>query len=156
MIDHNLIYAPIEGSRGCSNTCSFCSLQKFWTNEKIKLRFKSVKRVVDEIEFIHKKYNINSFLFLDCSFENPHLNKDRIIETANEIISRNLNVITSYSIHYTKLYDIEKVKFIGLGRRNYAKLICEMGEHFNIEDLLHISQPIDKLTNDWEKGKKKG
>jgi len=48
---------------------------------------------------------------------------------------------------------IEKVKFIGLGRRNYAKLICEMGEHFNIEDLLHISQPIDKLTNDWEKVK---
>jgi len=134
MIDHNLIYAPIEGSRGCSNTCSFCSLQKFWTNEKIKLRFKSVKRVVDEIEFIHKKYNINSFLFLDCSFENPHLNKDRIIETANEIISRNLNI--AYFIN-------TRASFHKIATNELMNLLLESGlcgifigiESFNEEDL---------------------
>jgi hypothetical protein len=45
---------------------------------------------------------------------------------------------------------IEKIKFIGLGRRNYAKLIYEVGKHFTIPDLLHVSQPIDKLSSHWE------
>lgn len=134
MCQHNLIYAPIEGSRGCSNTCSFCSLQKFWTNEKTKLRFKSVKRTIDELEFIHKNYGINSFLFLDCSCENPHLNKDRMIETANEIINRKLSI--AYFINArASIHKILDKELMNLLLKSGLSGVFIGIESFNEEDL---------------------
>jgi radical SAM superfamily enzyme YgiQ (UPF0313 family) len=74
MVQHNLAHAAIDGARGCSNNCSFCSLQQFWKQGEIKYRSRSIKSIVCEIEYIINNYNVHSFSFLDCSYENPFYN----------------------------------------------------------------------------------
>lgn len=48
---------------------------------------------------------------------------------------------------------IEKIKFIGLGRRNYAQLIHKIGENFSVDNLIDMAADIDKLAQNWERVK---
>jgi len=73
-------------SRGCPARCAFCSIHTVWGR---KWRGRSAKNVVDEIEFLHKKYNSQQFRFQD---DNLTLDKKRIIEICNEITKRKLNI----------------------------------------------------------------
>ncbi len=84
MAGSNVGYALVEASRGCPHHCLFCSQWRFWGG---KWRFKSPKRVVDEIEFCHKEYGIRFIWFTD---DNLGLggNTDKICD---EIISRGLS-----------------------------------------------------------------
>lgn len=73
-------------SRGCPANCVFCSICTVWGR---KWRGRSPKNVVDEIEFLSKKYGAAQFRFQD---DNLTLNKERIIEICNEIIKRKLDI----------------------------------------------------------------
>jgi anaerobic magnesium-protoporphyrin IX monomethyl ester cyclase len=71
-------------SRGCSFGCVFCSEG----NKKVRLR--SPKNVVDEIEFITKTYPKLKYLtFWD---ENITIDQQRTIEICKEIIKRNIKL----------------------------------------------------------------
>ena len=52
----------------------------------------SPKLFVDEIEIIVKKYGIKIFNFIDCSFEDPGTNYERMASIANEIKARELDI----------------------------------------------------------------
>jgi radical SAM superfamily enzyme YgiQ (UPF0313 family) len=73
-------------SRGCSNRCLFCSAPGqfgwFW-------RGQSPKRVVDEIEYVIKKFGVDYIRFFDDHFT---FNKKRTIEICQEIKKRNLDI----------------------------------------------------------------
>lgn len=88
--------AQIEGTRGCTCRCTFCSYQTFWTcNHRQKVgewRAKSHKIVVDEIEQLAREDGITRFRFLDSSFENPYFNSERMNQIADELIKRDLNI----------------------------------------------------------------
>jgi len=76
----------IEASRGCPYRCVFCTN----SNIRKKIRFKSPKRVVEEIEYIKSKTNNNPvFTFVDDTLT---LHRDRIIEICNLIKEHNLNI----------------------------------------------------------------
>ncbi len=47
-------------NRGCSNSCRFCAAGVFYGK---KARFRSWRKIVDEIKYVREKYNINDFLF---------------------------------------------------------------------------------------------
>lgn len=51
---------PVHTSRGCPHRCSFCYSPAF---NKRKYRQKSAERVVEEIEYLNKKYKIKNFDF---------------------------------------------------------------------------------------------
>ncbi len=53
-------YALIEGSRGCSHECTFCTQWRHWQG---KWRLKSPKRVADEMEFCNRNYG-SEFIWL--------------------------------------------------------------------------------------------
>lgn len=61
-------------SRGCPFACKFCSSSSFWGR---KIRFFSAKRVVDEIELLHKKYKYKKVYIYDDLFS---INKERLRE----------------------------------------------------------------------------
>jgi radical SAM superfamily enzyme YgiQ (UPF0313 family) len=88
--------AQIEGARGCPCRCTFCSYQAFWAcnnkQEQGNWRAKSPSVIVDEIEQILREDGITRFRFLDSSFENPHLNSERMNQIADELIKRDLNI----------------------------------------------------------------
>lgn len=88
-----LQYIRICGSRGCYGTCSYCSNFVGRTQEGPRWRGRSPKNVVDEIEYLVKKYDFHTFDFIDSTFEDPpREGKERIAEIAREIIRRGLKI----------------------------------------------------------------
>jgi len=60
---------PILASRGCSRTCSFCSIHVFYRAAPGKVvRLRQPKRVVEEMRHLHHEKGINVFLFQDDDF----------------------------------------------------------------------------------------
>jgi len=78
-------YRHVCSSRGCPWNCLFCGSPKFWRR---RLRVRSPKNFVDEIELLYKK-GVNFFYFSD---DNLTIRKDRIIEICKEIIKRGLDI----------------------------------------------------------------
>ena len=76
----------IVSSRGCPGNCVFCSIHTVWGR---KWRARTPKNVVDEIEFLCKKYGAKQFRFQD---DNLTLNKKRILKICDEIIKRKLDI----------------------------------------------------------------
>ena len=79
--------AGIFSSRACPLDCNFCDM--FLIMGK-KHRKRSVKTIVDEIEFLHKGYNVNYFSFMDDQLT---LNKTHIINLCDEIIKRKIKIV---------------------------------------------------------------
>ncbi len=65
MADASKRYALIEGSRGCTNNCSFCSQCVFWRH---KWRSKSPKRIADEMQYVYETYGISFQWLTDDNF----------------------------------------------------------------------------------------
>lgn len=76
--------AGILGSRGCPFECSFCSIPII----KHKVRYRSAKNVVDEMEAIYDSCN-GRYSFVDDVLT---LNKKKTIELCDEILRRGLKV----------------------------------------------------------------
>jgi len=58
-------YGMIEASRGCPHRCTFCSQWKHWQGT---WRHKSVKRIAEEIEFLHTNYGSRLVWLTDDNF----------------------------------------------------------------------------------------
>lgn len=73
-------------SRGCSFDCSYCP---YMVTQTSKWRRRSAKNIVDEIEYLKKKYGVRSLVFRDIMYTQS---KQRAIEISEEMIRRNTNV----------------------------------------------------------------
>ena len=62
------IMLPIEVSRGCPGHCTFCSTKVFWGN---RIRHKSGKRILSEMEELFNLTGISSFEFIGDNFAHP-------------------------------------------------------------------------------------
>lgn len=74
-------------SRGCPFDCHFCSSTKFAGK---KWRARSAKSIADELEVLYRDYGYSAFTFLDDNFT---ISKERMMEFADEVESRNLKDI---------------------------------------------------------------
>lgn len=88
LADNTLKIAQLSTSRGCTGNCSFCCSRRFWKT----WRGKKIQNVVDEMEYIIKAYGVQRFNFIDCTFEDPGGNYDRIKALTDEISRRQLHV----------------------------------------------------------------
>ena len=77
--------AAIEVSRGCPHRCDFCNINKFWD---YKQRYKSVERICEELEQLHR-LGVREFIFTDDNFAQDHRHTTRLLE---EMICRNLGM----------------------------------------------------------------
>ncbi|MGQ9597765.1 MAG: B12-binding domain-containing radical SAM protein, partial [Thermoproteota archaeon] len=84
MTGPNVPYVLIEGSRGCSHSCTFCSQWKHWQR---RWRAKSPKRIVDEMEFCYRNYGSRFIWLTDDNFSFD----GRVGELADEIIDRKIS-----------------------------------------------------------------
>lgn len=111
------IKGNILTSRGCPNRCTFCVLKSISMK---KVRFRSVKNVVDEIEYMINNFpEMESLWFHDDTF---FVNNKRAIEICDEIIKRGLN---------------KKIRFVCNGRMKplSAELISKL-EQANFKHVL--------------------
>jgi radical SAM superfamily enzyme YgiQ (UPF0313 family) len=78
--------SSVLSNRGCRGHCSFCSVRHIYG---MGVRSRDIMAVVDEIEYLKTKYNINHITWLD---DDLFYNKQRAIGLFNEIIKRKLNI----------------------------------------------------------------
>lgn len=126
--------ATINISRGCPSECIYC-LSPIVNGKKIRKR--SVKNVIDEIQECVEKYKIRSFFFKADSF--THDNK-YIFEICKEIKSRNLQISWAANSRVDKINEnlLEEMKTAG------CWLIVFGIESGNEETLKNIKKNITK------------
>ena len=85
-------YASIEDSRGCPYNCTFCTQWKHWadpsTPERGCWRPRSIKKIVDEMEFCYEHYGSQWFWLTGDNV----IVGNRTKQLAQEILSRNLDI----------------------------------------------------------------
>jgi radical SAM superfamily enzyme YgiQ (UPF0313 family) len=81
----NIIF-PVMTSRGCVFWCDFCTAVRMFGK---KYRMRSPKKVVDELEYLYRKYGEKQYTFYDDAFT---VNQARTEEICNEILRRGLKI----------------------------------------------------------------
>ena len=72
-------------SRGCPYSCSFCASKAFWG-----FRTRTPKNIVDEIEYLKKKYHLAEFWLEGDTFL---INRSHVSDLCLELKSRKLNIL---------------------------------------------------------------
>jgi anaerobic magnesium-protoporphyrin IX monomethyl ester cyclase len=92
-----LEYMRVSTTRGCVARCTFCSApnisNKFQHGKA--WRGRSPKSVLDEIEYLVKKYNFRTYDFIDSTFEDPdggEIGKARVAAIAKGMLDRKLDI----------------------------------------------------------------
>jgi radical SAM superfamily enzyme YgiQ (UPF0313 family) len=94
---NRLEYMRVSTSRGCVARCTFCSAPNISNRvQKGKAwRARSPEAVLDEVEYLVKRYNFRTFDFVDSTFEDPdggHIGKGRVARIARGILERGLDI----------------------------------------------------------------
>lgn len=88
----------LMGSRGCHGHCHFCNVPSMYAvyGTDLKWRGRSIKNILDEIEYLYKEHGVLIFSLNDSSFEDciPITDgKKRLSMFSQEIINRNLKIL---------------------------------------------------------------
>lgn len=73
-------------SRGCPGNCVFCSIHTIWGH---RWRPRSPERVVEEMEYLVKKYGVREFYVLD---DNVSIQKERLMRICDLICQKKLDI----------------------------------------------------------------
>ncbi|MBI4162426.1 MAG: radical SAM protein [Candidatus Aenigmarchaeota archaeon] len=106
---HSNAFGKIFASRGCPYQCNYCGSNKIWTR---KVRYRSPKNVVDEMEYVKKEYGSTHFVFEDDLLT---INKKFLTAICDELIERKLDVEWSCETRANLVFDdlIKKMKQAG-------------------------------------------
>jgi len=115
----------VLGSRGCPYGCTFCASQQFWGRA---IKFRSVKNIVDEIEFLQAKYRLDKVNFQDDTINIP---QNRAVEICDEIIKRGLNT---------------KLQFYSLIRANKNCVSPELFQKMKAANFIQVSLGIESAS----------
>ncbi|MBN1185049.1 MAG: B12-binding domain-containing radical SAM protein [Bacteroidales bacterium] len=77
----------IMGSRGCPYPCTFCSITPIWGWKAFS---RSAQNIINEMEYMHKEFGVEEFLFQDEYFVSS---PKRTIEFCKLLKKRKLNII---------------------------------------------------------------
>jgi len=85
-VKHPMRWLPYESSRGCPSHCTFCINV---VSGNTRYRKKSAEKVISEIEYIVKKYNLTHLKIIDDNF---FVDIKRVREICKGIIKKGLNI----------------------------------------------------------------
>jgi anaerobic magnesium-protoporphyrin IX monomethyl ester cyclase len=93
----NAKVALVSSSRGCGNSCAFCSQHKFWQQT---YRARSPQNFVGEIEYLFHRFGVNAFFIAD---EYPTCSRERWETILDLLIAKDLDI---YLLAETRAGDI--------------------------------------------------
>jgi len=144
--NENSLELPVEGARGCPSNCSFC-----FRLAGNKIRFKSTKKVVDDIERCIKKFGANKIYFTEGTFG---VKKKFAFELCNIIIERGLNNSVTWSTGARVDIDIDLLRkmkeagcnFIGFGvESGDSDILKGVGKNISPEQSIKIFEICKKI-----------
>ena len=139
LLDMDTHMTTMITTRGCPMQCSFCSSAAMHGR---KIRERSVKNIVDEIEHLKTTYNIDTIAFMDDTFT---LKKRKVIAICDEILKRNIKIMWGCTSRVDTLDEtvLKKMKeagcitlFIGVESADQQQL-----------DNMHKNTTIAKIEN---------
>lgn len=92
---NNYPVCVMETSRGCHGRCNFCEGYLFRNlNPGKEYRAKSADRVIEEIQYVIKKFNYRIFAFSDDNFfvDGSDEAKNRVLDFAKKIIDKKIKI----------------------------------------------------------------
>jgi len=118
-------YAPVVTSRSCPYRCTFCSIHHVMGP---KYRTHSPEYVVDMIDTLAKKYNVDEISFED---DNLTYDKDRFTSICRGIIDRGINIKwnTPNGVHVGSL-DRDSIEWAKRSGCDSLNLAVESGDDF--------------------------
>lgn len=142
---------PISGffiftGRGCPYACKFC-VNKNLSDRRVRLR--SARNVVDELEFLVENYNIDGFFIYDDAFG---LNRKRALEICDEIIERKLDLIWGCQARVNLITEdmIRRMKEAGCIQLEFGvesgsqRILDSLNKQIKVEDTRKVFKLCDK------------
>jgi len=130
-------YIILEGSRGCTHDCTFCSQQVFYRRHWAT---KSVNRIVDEMEWMFEKFGSRFFWFTDDNFCAGSKNTLKLCE---ELIARGMDGNNIEWFAQMRVDSILQVGDAGLSLMNKAG---------NYWQLVGGESPFNEVLDAYNKG----
>ncbi|MBU4288990.1 MAG: B12-binding domain-containing radical SAM protein [Proteobacteria bacterium] len=117
-LDKQQPYAVIYTSLGCPYNCTYCNVRALYDG-KPRIRFRSPKKVIEEIDLLVQQYNIKNIKFLDELFV---LKEDRVLEFCDLIIERgyDLNIWAYARVDTVNEKVLKKMKLAGINWLAYG------------------------------------
>jgi anaerobic magnesium-protoporphyrin IX monomethyl ester cyclase len=128
-------------SRGCPGNCTFCKGDILGK----KTRFRSAQKIVEEIEFLQKNYNIKDITFYDDTFTS---NKQRINDFCDVLIKKKID-LTWCCFSRVDTIDFEilkKMKMAGCYQVMYGVESADPQILANIKKRITLEQ-VEKAVN---------
>jgi len=135
------ICTSILTSRGCPYNCVYCSTSEQWGH---RIRHRSTKNVVDEIEHLMNAYKLDGIGFFDDVFT---MDKKRVIEICKEIIKRKLNIYWWCEARANTI-DKEIVSWMKRAGCEHISMAIESGSNRileNIKKAITVEQGIEAV-----------
>jgi len=101
----------IMASRGCPYHCAFCNTPVFWGR---KMRYRDPASVVEEVELMHHKYDVNEIFFQD---DTMNLNHEWAFKIFNGLIERGLNEEMMFKINCRVNEKLLTAEFLELAKK---------------------------------------
>lgn len=124
----------IMASRGCPSHCIYCNKSVFGH----KVRYRTPRKVVEEVKWLHEQYGISAIYFQDDTF---NLNRKWIDDILNLIIDNKLN---------------EKISYISPFRANEKlvdKKLLQLAKDAGFEQILYgVESGNQEMLNRMKKG----
>ena len=151
LLDMDTHMATMITTMGCPMQCSFCSSAAMHGR---KIRERSVKNIVDEIEYLKTTYDIDTIAFMDDTFT---LKKRKVIAICDEILKRNIKIMWGCTSRVDTLDEtlLKKMKeagcitiFIGVESADQQQLdkMCKNTTVTKIENAFKIANQLKIRT----------
>lgn len=142
---------PVHTSRGCPFRCAFCYNTAF---NKRKWRYKKAKRVLDEIEYVTKRFGCDtiSFTWEDEFF----INVNRVREICEGILNRGIKIRWDSFCRFDsfKKTSDELLTLIEKAGCNTLSFGGESGSQKILDDVIRKDQKIENMINATERLKR--
>jgi anaerobic magnesium-protoporphyrin IX monomethyl ester cyclase len=135
--------SPVLTTRGCPYQCTFCSnhaLNKVY-DFKNYVRYRTIDNVIEEINFIKKKYNVTSIMIVDDTFT---VRKERVAEFCQKFKETNLTfncMANPNSVNREMMFNLKSASCISvhMGVENGNDYIRNevMNRHFSKSQIIN-------------------
>lgn len=143
-------YLPLLTSRGCPYACRFCVIPA--TND-LKWRSQTPARIVDEMEFLHKKFHVREFHIEDVD---PTVSDKRVQAFCKELIQRRLfftwkicsgtKVETIRSEQTLELMAQAGCRYVSISPESgSARVMKLINKPFNLEHAIRLIRKMNEL-----------